>query len=121
MSSLVELEAYKDWAKRHMSAMIARLQKSERDRRDDTARVRAAAAQLVKVRTHGCSIFHSLHVARRWIWKPCASAQTRTLLAASAMDLCMYSTGHDLASQHCTVRKCRGGGGSSSLVPAPDR
>ena len=47
---MAELEAYKDWAKRHMSAMIARLQKSERDRRDDTARVRAAAAQLVKVR-----------------------------------------------------------------------
>ena len=48
-ASLSELELYKDWAKRHMSAMIARLQKSERERREETQRVRAAASQLIKV------------------------------------------------------------------------
>ena len=48
-ASLSELELYKEWAKRHMSAMIARLQKSERERREETQRVRAAASQLIKV------------------------------------------------------------------------
>ena len=48
--TLSELQAYKDWAKRHMSAMIARLQESERARREELQRVQAAASQLIKVR-----------------------------------------------------------------------